>query len=69
MYHFYLFQGGFGVALIAKDLGIAQSVATESGIAIPMGAQAHQMYRMMEIKKLGDKDLAVAYKYLQGESV
>ncbi|XP_034243453.1 3-hydroxyisobutyrate dehydrogenase, mitochondrial [Thrips palmi] len=63
------YKGGFGVALIAKDLGIAQSVATQSGIAIPMGAQAHQMYRMMEIKKLGDKDLAVAYKYLQGESV
>lgn len=61
-------QGGFGVALIAKDLGLAQNVATQSGIPIPMGAQAHQMYRMMQLKKLGDKDLAVAYQYLQDES-
>lgn len=62
------YKGGFGVSLIAKDLGIAQSVATQSGIAIPMGGQAGQLYRMMEIKKMGDKDMAIAYKFLQGES-
>lgn len=66
--YFFFFQGGFGVSLIAKDLGIAQSVATQSGIAIPMGGQAGQLYRMMEIKKMGDKDMAVAYQFLKGES-
>lgn len=61
------YKGGFGVALIAKDLGIAQNVAIQSGVPIPMGAQAHQMYRIMDLKDLGDKDLAVAYQYLKSE--
>lgn len=62
------YKGGFGVALIAKDLGIAQNVAIQSGAPIPMGSQAHQLYKIMELKNLGDKDLAVAYQYLQKQS-
>jgi len=41
------YQGGFGTALMTKDLGLAQNSATRSSSAIPLGALAHQLYRLV----------------------
>lgn len=60
------YAGGFAVKLIAKDLGLAQDVATKSHTPITMGALAHQLYMTMQTKGLGDKDFAIIYDYLQG---
>ena len=36
-------QGGFGTALMTKDLGLAQSAATDSQSPTPLGSISHQV--------------------------
>jgi len=59
------YKGGFGTALIAKDLGLAQTVATRSNTGIPMGALSHQLYRIMSSQGHGLKDFSFIYQFLQ----
>jgi len=40
------YQGGFLVDLMSKDLGLATSLALNSRSAIPMGAQARNLYAL-----------------------
>ncbi|XP_048237722.1 3-hydroxyisobutyrate dehydrogenase, mitochondrial-like [Haliotis rufescens] len=61
------YQGGFGTALMAKDLGLAQSAATSSKSATPLGSAAHQIYRTMVNHGFGGKDFSSAFKFLQGD--
>ncbi|XP_046549667.1 3-hydroxyisobutyrate dehydrogenase, mitochondrial-like [Haliotis rubra] len=61
------YQGGFGSALMAKDLGLAQSAATASKSATPLGSAAHQIYRTMVNHGFGGKDFSSAFKFLQGD--
>ena len=37
------YQGGFGTALMTKDLGLAQDAATRAQAATPLGSLAHQV--------------------------
>jgi len=59
------YQGGFGTALMAKDLGLAQNSATRSNSAIPLGALAHQLYRIMTVRGFANKDFSSVYQFLQ----
>lgn len=59
------YEGGFLVRLIAKDLGLAQAAATATSSPVPLGAAAHQIYRLLASKGLNEKDFAVIYRYLQ----
>lgn len=61
------YKGGFGTALIAKDLNLAQSIAVESQSPTPMGALASQVYRMMLNNGLGDKDFSYLYQFLKSQ--
>ncbi|XP_060077816.1 3-hydroxyisobutyrate dehydrogenase, mitochondrial-like [Ylistrum balloti] len=61
------YQGGFGTALMAKDLGLAQSAATGTKSAIPLGSLSHQIYRTMTNSGYAKKDFSSAFKFLQGE--
>ncbi|XP_033732156.1 3-hydroxyisobutyrate dehydrogenase, mitochondrial-like [Pecten maximus] len=61
------YQGGFGTALMTKDLGLAQSAATVTKSAIPLGGLAHQIYRTMTNNGFATKDFSSALKFLQGE--
>jgi len=36
-------QGGFGTALMTKDLGLSQDAATTTKSATPLGSLAHQV--------------------------
>lgn len=59
------YQGGFGTALMAKDLGLAQNSATRSGSPVPLGSLAHQIYRLMAARGYAKKDFSSVYQFLQ----
>ncbi len=59
------YQGGFGTALMTKDLGLAQTSATRSSSAIPLGSLAHQLYRLMTVRGYAKKDFSSIYQFLQ----
>ena len=42
------FQAGFAVAMMAKDLRLAQSAAQTAGVTIPMGSYAAELYTSFE---------------------
>ncbi|XP_033105742.1 3-hydroxyisobutyrate dehydrogenase, mitochondrial-like [Anneissia japonica] len=62
------YQGGFGTALMTKDLSLAQTAATATSTATPLGSIAHQLYRVMCNRGLGNKDFSVAYQFLKEET-
>lgn len=61
------YEGGFGTALMLKDLGLVQDAARAAGAPIPMGASAQAFYQTMVAHGLGGKDFSVAFKFLGGE--
>lgn len=61
------YQGGFGTALMAKDLGLAQNAATSTKTATPLGSLAHQMYRIMCNKGYSKLDFGSVFKFLKEE--
>lgn len=60
------YEGGFGVTLMAKDLGLAQSVATKVEATIPLGSLAHQIYRAIIVQGFAKKDFSYVYQFLKG---
>lgn len=50
-----------------QDLGLANGVATQSNSPIPLGAVAHQIYRTLTCRGLGDKDFSYVYEFLKNE--
>jgi len=62
------YAGGFSTALITKDLGLAAGIATASNTPIPLGAAAHQIYRTLQCKGLGNKDFSYVYEYLKEQT-
>ena len=63
----FLRQGGFGSALMVKDLGLAQDAATRVQAATPLGSLAHQLYRVMCSDGYGGKDFSSAYQFIKGK--
>ncbi|XP_037952260.1 probable 3-hydroxyisobutyrate dehydrogenase, mitochondrial [Teleopsis dalmanni] len=61
------YKGGFSTDLITKDLGLASGVATASNTPIPLGGMAHQIYRTLKSKGLGNKDFSVVYDFMKNE--
>lgn len=59
------YTGGFGVDLMAKDLGLAINAANAIKAPVPLGAQAHQFYNSMSNHGYGGLDFSSAYEYLQ----
>lgn len=58
------YAGGFGTALITKDLGLAQNAATSVKAPTPLGSLAHQIYRIMCQTGYADRDFAAVYQML-----
>lgn len=58
------YAGGFGAALMEKDLSLAMNAATQVKARLPLGASAHQLYGLLCENDLGNKDFGVVYKYL-----
>ena len=62
------YVGGFGTALMNKDLRLAMQAAEEVGIEPRLGPIAREIYKMVEASdKTKGKDFSVVYKWLQGD--
>jgi 3-hydroxyisobutyrate dehydrogenase len=61
------YQGGFGTALMTKDLGLAQNAAGGSASPTPLGALSYQIYQMMCAQGYKSKDFSAVFKFLQDQ--
>ncbi|KAK4306261.1 hypothetical protein Pmani_021884 [Petrolisthes manimaculis] len=59
------YQGGFLTALMLKDLGLAQNAATATNSPTPLGAVAHQIYKLMSNTYLSERDFSSVFRFLQ----
>lgn len=62
------YRGGFGTALMTKDLGLAQNAATTTKSPTPLGSLAHQIYRIMTNSGYAGKDFSSAFQFLQAQN-
>lgn len=58
------YEGGFGTALMTKDLSLAQMAAKDGDAQTPLGDLAYKIYTDLCDTGLGGKDFSVVYKYL-----
>lgn len=62
------YNGGFGVALARKDLGLAVAAAQAAGVKMALGPVALELYSKVEVdEKFRGKDFSVVYRYLGGK--
>ena len=61
------YQPGFAAAMMLKDLRLAGNVAESAKAAIPLGAQAEQLYTMMEAAGKDGLDFSGVMKLIRGE--
>ncbi|XP_043590174.1 3-hydroxyisobutyrate dehydrogenase, mitochondrial isoform X2 [Bombus pyrosoma] len=59
------YEGGFGVTLMAKDLGLVQAAAAKVEASIPFGSLAHQIYRTIIAQGFTKKDFSFVYQFLK----
>ncbi|ETN79762.1 3-hydroxyisobutyrate dehydrogenase [Necator americanus] len=63
------YQGGFGSALMAKDLSLAQNASTTTQSPTPLGSLAHQIYRLLaQDPKYSSKDFGIVYQFLKNQN-
>jgi 3-hydroxyisobutyrate dehydrogenase len=60
------YEGGFAVAMMLKDLKLAQEAAASVGAAAPLGAQAEGLYALLERLGAGRKDFSIMLELLRG---
>lgn len=61
------YTGGFGSALMHKDLTLALDAAKSERVASPLGSAAHQIYTLMVAHGAGEKDFSAVIQYLNGD--
>lgn len=61
------YQAGFTVAMMLKDLKLAQSSAQSAGAATPLGANAEALYALFAANGHGALDFSGIIKMLRGE--
>lgn len=62
------YEGGFGTALMLKDLGLALTACGQAGIVPRMGPFAKEIYAAVEgTEKTKGRDFSVVYRYLGGK--
>lgn len=62
------YQGGFGTALMLKDLSLAQTAATRTQAPTPLGGLAQQFYRMACAQGHSQKDFAYVFQMISAGS-
>lgn len=62
------YEGGFAVALILKDLGIAIEAAQQVNASLPLGDKTREMYDTLVKKGFDNKDFSYVYQYLKDQS-
>jgi 3-hydroxyisobutyrate dehydrogenase len=61
------YEGGFAVAMMLKDLKLAQDAAAKAGASTPMGAQAEATYALFDRLGYGGKDFSAMVQLLRGK--
>jgi 3-hydroxyisobutyrate dehydrogenase len=61
------YEPGFAAALMLKDLRIAMEAAQAAGAHTPLGAQATQIYSLMDLAGQADRDFSGVIRLLRGE--
>lgn len=61
------YKPGFAAALMLKDLRLAQQAAAGVGAAIPLGAEAAQLYALFVASGHGGDDFSGVIRFLRGE--
>lgn len=62
------YQGGFGIGLMRKDLGLAVVAAAEAGAKLELAGRATEVYSAAEREeRCRGRDFSVVYRYLGGE--
>lgn len=59
------YQGGFGVDLMLKDLGLAAEAARQTHQPLPMGALAQQLYQVWSAQGKGQLDFSSVIQMLR----
>lgn len=60
------YEGGFGTALMLKDLNLALDAAVEEGMALPVTGLSRDLYHLANKHGLGNKDFGVMLQFLKG---
>ncbi|WP_300578799.1 3-hydroxyisobutyrate dehydrogenase [Phenylobacterium sp.] len=60
------YAGGFAVAMMLKDLKLAQGAAASVGTSTPLGAQAEALYALFDRLGYGEKDFSGLIQMLRG---
>ncbi|KAJ1660267.1 hypothetical protein IWQ61_000789 [Dispira simplex] len=64
------YDGGFGVGLMAKDMGLAVTAANESKASVSLGALSHQLYNLvLNTPGYEKKDFSAIFRWLQGHKL
>jgi 3-hydroxyisobutyrate dehydrogenase len=63
------YEGGFAVAMMLKDLKLAQEAAAKAGAATPLGASAEGLYAMLANLGAGQRDFSVMLELLRGKTL
>jgi 3-hydroxyisobutyrate dehydrogenase len=61
------YQPGFAAALMLKDLKLAQAAALASGAVAPLGAEAAQIYGLLDAAGHGGEDFSSIINLLRGK--
>ena len=62
------YTGGFGSALMNKDVGLALDAARDAGATIPLGTLSREVYTAMCDAGYAEKDFSSAYEFLQEDN-
>lgn len=60
------YEAGFAVAMMLKDLKLAQGAAASVGASTPLGAQAEALYALFDRLGYGEKDFSGLIQMLRG---
>ncbi|MEM9145869.1 MAG: 3-hydroxyisobutyrate dehydrogenase [Pseudomonadota bacterium] len=60
------YQPGFAADLMLKDLKLAMEAAQVEGVATPLGAEATQLYQLMQLAGRGGDDFSGIIRLIQG---
>mmetsp|Transcript_12220 Transcript_12220/g.26353 ORF Transcript_12220/g.26353 Transcript_12220/m.26353 type:complete len:425 (+) Transcript_12220:304-1578(+) len=60
------YEGGFGTALMLKDLNLAVDAGEEEGLALPVAGLSRDLYRMADLHGYGRRDFGVMLEFLKG---
>mmetsp|Transcript_14813 Transcript_14813/g.31373 ORF Transcript_14813/g.31373 Transcript_14813/m.31373 type:complete len:389 (+) Transcript_14813:138-1304(+) len=60
------YEGGFGTALMLKDLNLAVDAGEEEGLALPVAGLSRDLYRMADLHGHRHKDFGVMLEFLKG---